>query len=117
MSFKRFIIALLMGVLAGLACILISGGFQQSLRVLATIFTSRLLIGFVIGISGLKIGWALHGLLMGLVVSIPSGFAASISPPPEFGKWEMLAMWIVAGAIYGLIIELVTSLIFKAKLK
>jgi uncharacterized membrane-anchored protein YhcB (DUF1043 family) len=38
-----------------------------------------------------------------------------MSATPEFGKWEMLAMSLVMGMIYGFVIELVTTVIFKAK--
>lgn len=116
MTFKRFYLACLMGILAGVACVLLSRGQGAlSLKEMAFIFTSRALIGFVIGISGLKIAWALHGFLMGLIVSIPSGFFVMMDPPPEFGKWGMLVIWIVGGGIYGFLIELITSVVFKAK--
>ncbi|HOZ01342.1 MAG TPA: hypothetical protein PLG20_05965 [Candidatus Syntrophosphaera sp.] len=115
MTTKRFIIACLMGILAGLVCVLISGGGKLPLKVIAHIFTSRALIGFVIGISGVQINWALHGLLMGLIVSVPSGFSAMMNPPAQFTKWTMFIAWIVMGAIYGFLTELVTSVVFKAK--
>ena len=41
MTTKRFIIACLMGILAGLVCVLISGGGKLPLKVIAHIFTSR----------------------------------------------------------------------------
>ncbi len=116
MTFKRFYLACLMGILAGVVCVLLSKSQGiLTLKEVAFIFTSRALIGFVIGISAVRIGWALHGFLMGLVVSIPSGFFMMMDPPDQFGKWGMLALWIVAGGIYGFLIELITSGIFKAK--
>lgn len=119
MSFKRFYLACLMGILAGVVCVLLStsGGQAMDKKIIASIFSSRVLIGFVIGISALKIGWALHGLLMGLVVSIPMGFNAMLGANAQYGKWEMLAMFIVMGMVYGFFIELITSVVFKAKLK
>ena len=116
MSYKRAYIANLMGVLAGIACCLLSSsGDPIPLKVLANIFAGRVLIGFVIGISAWKMPWALHGSLMGLIVGIPSALGAMMSTNPEFGKYEMFFMTLVMGIIYGFIIELVTSVFFKAK--
>jgi hypothetical protein len=116
MSFKRVFIATLIGVLAGVACCLLSSsGGPLPLKVMASIFTGRMLIGFVIGISALKLNWALHGAFIGLVVSVPSAFGAMMSANAQFGKYEMFFMFLVAGIVYGFIIELVTSVFFKAK--
>jgi hypothetical protein len=116
MTFKRFYIATLMGVLAGVVCVLLaSSEGPLPMKLVASIFTGRVLIGFVIGISALKLPWALHGIGMGLVVGIPGALGAMMSATPEFGKWEMLAMSLVMGMIYGFVIELVTTVIFKAK--
>ncbi len=117
MSFKRFIIATLVGVVAGVVCVLLaSSGGELTRKAMAGIFASRVLIGFVIGISGLKINWALHGIGMGLIVSIPGAFNAMMAPNPDYSKWMMFFMWLIAGAVYGFVAELVTSVIFKAKI-
>jgi len=87
------------------------------MKVLASIFTGRVLIGFVIGISGLKMIWGLHGILIGLIVSIPTSIGAMIGSNAQFGKWELFFMTLIMGAIYGFMIELVTSGIFKAKVE
>lgn len=118
MTFKRFYLACIMGVLAGVVCVFLSTNFgtePMAKKMMASIFSSRVLIGFVIGISALRVGWALHGLLIGLVVSIPGAFSAMMSPAGQWSKWEMFAMTIVMGMLYGFVIELVTSVLFKAK--
>lgn len=120
MTFKRFLIACLMGVLAGVVCVLLStsgGNEPMALKLMAAIFSGRVLIGFVIAVSAWKMNWALHGLLMGLIVSIPAGFYSMLGASPEYGKWMLLGMTIVMGMVYGFFIELVTSVIFKARQK
>ena len=85
------------------------------MKLLANIFTGRVLIGFVIGISALKMNWAIHGALIGLIVSIPASFGAMMGATARYGKWELFVMTLVMGIIYGIVIELVTSVFFKAK--
>ena len=116
MSYKRAYIATLMGVLAGVICCLLSAsGGPMPMKVMVNIFFSRVLIGFVIGISAWKMNWALHGCLMGLIIGIPSALGAMMSASPEFGKYQLFIMTLVMGIIYGFVIELVTSVAFKAR--
>lgn len=118
MSFKRLYLATLMGILAGVVCVLLStSNGPLPYKLIASIFTGRVLIGFVIGISAWKMPWALHGILMGLIVGLPGAFGAMSSATAQFGKWEMFLISLVMGIIYGFVIELVTSVIFKARQK
>jgi hypothetical protein len=116
MNWKRLYIATLMGVLSGLVCTLLaSSNGPLPMKLVASIFTGRVLIGFVIGISVLRLPWALHGIFIGLIVGLPGAFSAMMGSNPQFGKWEMFTMTLVMGMIYGFIIELVTSGLFKAR--
>ncbi|MCK9157799.1 MAG: hypothetical protein M0P53_03145 [Candidatus Cloacimonas sp.] len=118
MSLKRVLIATLSGILFGIVALLIANSAYPdplSRKMIATIFTSRVLIGFVIGISACKIIWPLHGILMGIIVSIPFSFGAMAYQTPVLGKWHIFFLTLVLGAVYGLLIELITSVIFKAK--
>lgn len=116
---KRVIIATLSGVLFGLVCF----GFASSgpgpllWPIAAQIIASRTLIGFAIGISSLKLGhWTVHGLVMGLLFSLPMAFSGLMAPEsPEFSKMGMWIATVVMGMIYGLLIEVITSVLFKAK--
>jgi hypothetical protein len=61
--------------------------------------------------------WSLNGILMGLIFSLPAGFGAMLGPKnPEFSHTMMFVSTIVMGMIYGLLIELLTTVVFKAKL-
>jgi len=73
------------------------------------------LIGFVIGISAWKMNWLLHGILMGLIVGLPFSLSAMAQQVPGMGKWGIFFLTWALGIVYGFIIELVTSVFFKAK--
>ena len=118
MSYKRLYLATLMGVLCGVVCCLMSSSSGPlPLKMLANIFSSRVLIGIVIGLSAWKMPWGMHGALMGLIVGFPSALGAMMGASAQFGKWELFSMTLVMGIIYGFIIELVTSGLFKARQK
>ena len=70
-----------------------------------------------IGISALSLGhWAIHGLFMGLVFSLPLAFSSLMAPEnPEFSKAAMWTWTVVLGMIYGLLIEVITTALFKAR--
>ena len=83
----------------------------------ANIILGRTLIGFGIGISRFSFKhWSLHGIAMGLVFSLPMAFGAMLSPDnPEFDHTMMFVSTMVMGMIYGFLIELITSVLFKAR--
>ena len=83
------------------------------------VFFSRTLIGFAIGISMLSmIHWSIHGVLMGILFSLPLAFSGLMAPDsPDYNKLSMFVFTIILGAIYGLLVEVITSLFFKTKIK
>lgn len=119
MRTKRLIIATLLGLVSGFVCygMASSGGGEISTILAANIIIGRMLIGFGIGISRFSMKhWSIHGLVMGLTFSIPAGLGATLGPEnPEFSHSMMLITTIVMGMIYGLVIELITTVILKAK--
>jgi hypothetical protein len=116
---KRVIVATLSGVLFGLVCFAFasSGPDPLPLPVALQIIASRSLIGFAIGISSLALGhWTVHGLVMGLLFSLPLAFSGLMAPEsPDFSKTGMWVATVVLGMIYGLLVEVITTLLFKAK--
>ena len=113
----RLIVATLSGLLFGFVCFgLASSGGELPMPVAYQIIAERALIGFAIGISVLKLGhWALHGLVMGFLVSIPLAFSGLMAPEnPAYTKLTMFVMTILLGMIYGVLIELITTKFFKA---
>ena len=117
---KRIIIASLSGLLFGFVCYtLASSSGSLPTPVALQIIISRTLMGFVIGISSLKLGhWSIHGIIMGLLFSLPMAFSGMMAAEtPSFTKEMMFVSTIVMGVIYGFLAELITSVIFKVKQK
>lgn len=108
----RIIVATVLGAIFGVVCYL---GYQSKPDVavgsamIAGIIANRALIGFAIGISNIK-NWFWNGLIVGLVISVGS----SIYPLVE-GDWLGFLLFTGAGIVYGILIEVVTSLLFKLK--
>ncbi|MGC9367507.1 MAG: hypothetical protein ACP5FK_10780 [bacterium] len=121
MKIKRLIIATISGLIFGFVCfgLASSGSTEITVYLAISIILSRTLIGFAIGISRFSMKhWSIHGLVMGLVFSLPGAFGALMSPEnPEFNHMMMFSSTIVMGMVYGFLIELITSVFFKAKLK
>lgn len=109
-SAKRVIIATIFGLIAGILCSL-GGKYGLKADLNATeivmVLLHRGLLGFVIGISALRIHWALHGVLLGLIVGLP-GF-------PLIFREGGLISYSLMGLVWGFIIEFFTSVVFKAK--
>jgi hypothetical protein len=112
-SRKRISIATLFGLLSGIVCYLLGKywlGIDITLSSFFTILAHRTLLGVVLGISALKWHWALHGILIGLIVGIPDyHFNGMIGGDVNCG------LYFFGGAAYGLLIEFFTSIVFKAK--
>jgi hypothetical protein len=119
MKTKRLIISTLLGVAAGFVCFgFASGGPKEiSLYLALNIILSRTLIGVAIGISSFKFAhWALHGMIMGFVFSLPMAFGAMLAPEnPDYNHEMIFISSLVMGVIYGFLIELITTVVFKAK--
>jgi hypothetical protein len=109
---KRLLIATLFGVIFGFVCwgFTLSKGPQPWFFAIQIIL-SRTLIGFAIGISALRIGWWLHGIIFGLVFSLPMGLNGFYVPGQEM---FIFLGTVIMGIIYGFLIELFTTVIFKA---
>ena len=111
-SKKRIAIATLFGVISGILCYLggRSVGIDISLGGLLMLLSHRTLLGFVIGISSLRWHWALHGILLGLIVGIPDVHFFNMVRG-ELGN----GLYFLFGGVWGLLIEFFTSVVFKAK--
>lgn len=117
---KRIIVATLGGVLFGFVCFALASAApgEMPLAVSLQIISSRALIGFAIGISCLSLGhWALHGAVMGAVFSLPLAFSGLMAPESaDYSKAAMFIGTILLGMVYGLLIELIASRLFKARM-
>ena len=111
---KRIVIAILFGLVAG--CICAGGGVAAGLFKLTAInvlwvLLNRGVMGFTIGISGLKLHWAWNGILLGLVVGSMFSYSLFMDLGP---KLLPLINFFVNG-LFGLMIEFFTTVVFKAR--
>ena len=118
---KRIVVATLSGLLFGFICVGLSS-ISPAAEALAwpiavQLILSRTLIGFAIGISCIALKhWAFHGIIMGLIFSLPLAFSGLMAPENlEYSKAGMFIATLILGMIYGLLIEVITTVVFKAK--
>ena len=119
MKGKRIIVAILSGVLFGFVCLSLAWSSSVTLAwpVAVQLIISLTLIGFAIGISSITLRhWAIHGMVMGLIFSSPLAFSGLMAPEsPEFSQATMFLWTVVLCIIYGLLIEVITLVAFRAK--
>ena len=109
MNSRRVLIATLLGLIAGILCYL-GGEFlgkDIDMVTFLMMLLHRTVLGFVIGISALRIRWALHGILLGLIIGLPVY-------PLIYVEGGAIA-YSVMSILWGFFIELFTSVIFRAK--
>jgi hypothetical protein len=111
----RLLICIIGGFIAGIICSIgghLSGNIPEfSFLPIASTFFNRLMLGFIIGISRLKTNYLVHGMLIGFLVSLISSISFL-----EDGITGFL-FFTIAGIIYGLLIELFATKVFKAKME
>jgi hypothetical protein len=115
MKNKRLLICSIGGLLAGIICSaggVLSGNIPEfSFFAIASPIVNRLMLGFFIGISRLRMNYLLHGILIGFLVS----FINSVSFLENNLKGFLF--YTTAGIIYGLLIELFDTKVFKARIE
>lgn len=108
---KRVAIATVFGIVAGLLCTVgvMNMGVKLTHVSFIWILLNRTMLGFVIGISGLRLHWALHGLLLGAIVGLLFSYYWWMS-----GSGTVLILsTFLASIVFGLLIELFTTVVFK----
>ena len=119
MKTKRLIISTLVGLVFGIASygFASSGANFVSTSLAVSIILSRTLLGFAIGVSTLKFShWALHGIIIGLIISLPlAAFEAVMGGSLAITQGMLMVFTLVFGMVYGFLIELVTTVILQAK--
>lgn len=113
LTVKRVLIATICGFIFGIICMLLASSnpdaaLPATTAVKVNIIISRTLLGFMLGISALRLSWWLHGIVIGIIASLPMAVAVM-----EYTG--IMVSSIVMGIIYGFLTELITSIIFKAK--
>ncbi|MFZ0960919.1 MAG: hypothetical protein WAO35_08435 [Terriglobia bacterium] len=110
---KRIVIATLFGLVAGVLCASFAfyGGLMKFTAVnLVWTLLNRAVMGFAIGVSGLKLRWAWNGMAMGLVVG--SIFSYFLFMTVGLGPLPFVNL-LVGNPFFGLMIEFFTTVVFK----
>ena len=115
----RLIVSIVLGFIFGIICWLSTRSSPRickeelDLAMALGIIFNRAMIGFVIGISGLKrLNFLVHGIIVGLVVTLPMSIY-----PLAGGEITGFILLEVAGAVYGLLIELIVTKLFRAPIE
>jgi hypothetical protein len=107
MTGKRVIACTLFGIIAGILCwlagqYLFKLGITFTTGIILGIILNRAFIGFTLGISGWRTNWAFHGVVIGLLGTLPLSIYA-IDNPNGLSGFLMLEL---AGGVWGFLIEL-----------
>jgi hypothetical protein len=109
---RRVILATFFGLVFGFVCMWLASAKPDSApmatHIKLNLVMTRMLTGFMIGISALKLKWYLHGMILGAIGSIPMAMATMPDPTIALSA-------LVMGVVYGVLIELLTSIVFRAK--
>jgi hypothetical protein len=109
---KRIAIATLFGLVAGVLCATFaSAGHLLKLTTvsLVWILLNRTVMGFAIGASALKLHWAWNGVIMGVVVGSIFSYYLFMG----LGEPRLALLTPIGNAIFGLLIEFFTTVVFK----
>lgn len=111
---KRIIVAVVLGLFAGGICAtgaFYGGILKFTLVNLVWILLNRAVMGYVIGISSLKLHWAWNGVLTGIIVgSIFSYFLFM-----NLGPGVLPLINAVVNGVFGLLIEFFATVVFKQR--
>lgn len=112
-NLKRIIITAILGLVSGAIAVWMVNNAgdnplppEINLRMIITFG----FMGFIIGISSLRWHWALHGVFIGGLV----GFIEGLASYALINLVELLIIPIIFGMVIGFLIELITSIGFKA---
>ncbi len=115
---KRFLIALPLGIVAGLVCTFLASSSTPDIwgtALMWTIIANRFVIGLVVGFAGaytrhpvfnFPIPSYFRGFCLGVFVSL--SLAAGVMMDPT-GTWMIFWATLVAGGVYGLIIDMLAT--------
>ena len=106
---SRLTLTTILGIIAGLCTWWWMGRIPGSEA--WTVILSRGLLGFGLGISAWRANWAVHGIVLGIIFSLPGAADAIWIHGGGAAFWG----WIVSGLISGFFIELFASPIFHVR--
>ena len=106
---KRVVSATILGIICGVICINLGhflGGTEWSVPFVLAGLANRGMMGVVIGVIGWKASPFLRGPLFGLLMSL--------GPAIAFWTPDKTAPYLIVGTLYGFLIDVLTTKVFKA---
>lgn len=105
MSGQRVLVTTILGLIFGFISYLLARGAGPLTCVIAwSIILYGALLGFIIGISGFKFNFVIHGIIMGAIVYLPAAL-----PSDQF-----VFIWL-QGMVYGAFIEIISHIVIREK--
>ncbi|HVP36479.1 MAG TPA: hypothetical protein VMT04_05735 [Terriglobales bacterium] len=106
MSGTRVFVTTVLGLIFGIIAYLMNKGMPGlTAGIYWSIIFEGGILGFIIGISGFKFNYVLHGIIMGAIVYFPAALPAL--PMGGFVKY-----W-VSGMVFGALIEIISHIIIR----
>ncbi len=109
---KRMMVASFFGLCAGGICAagaFTAGILEYSVTALAWVLLNRVVMGFAIGASGLRMPWTWNGIVLGLLV----GSIFSYSLFMRVGATALPLLNFFVNGLFGLLIEFFTTVVCK----
>jgi len=108
MSGRRVLVTTVLGFIFGIIAFLMARGMPDlTAGIYWSIIFEGGILGLIIGISGFKFNYVVHGIIMGAIVYLPA--ALPVLPMRGFVRY-----W-VSGMVYGALIEIISHLIIREK--
>ena len=111
---KRIIITTALGLISGAIAVWFvhaAGNNPLPPEIILRMIITFGFLGFVIGISSLRWHWAIQGLVLGGLFGLIEGLASYAL----INLIELLVIPVIFGMVFGLLIEVITSVGFKAR--
>jgi hypothetical protein len=114
MNWRRIVLAILLGLLCGLFCMWTTSETSSnpiSFTALLAVGYNRIILGLVVGLSGkLMIRPVLRGAIIGIFISLEIAL-------PSLNSWFFgFVAYMLAGIVYGIIIDSLSSWLAKEKI-
>ncbi|MGA3049632.1 MAG: hypothetical protein ABSD67_23710 [Terracidiphilus sp.] len=111
---KRIVTATFFGLLMGAVCaslLFASGIMKFAVITLVFVLLNRAVMGFAIGISGLKMHWTWNGVVMGIAVGSIFSYFLFMS----LGLWMFPVVNFFVNGLFGLLIEFFTTVVCRQR--
>jgi hypothetical protein len=102
MNGKRVLVTTILGFIFGIVSYLFVQGAEMTSELIWALSFTGPILGFIIGLSGWKINFVIHGILLGAIVYFP--IALTVNP--------FLRYWLL-GILYGGLIETIEHFIIR----